>query len=270
MKHHYLTILIIFILASSCVREIKFELDEVKKNTIVIEGAITNEYQKQTIYISTLSDWYDTTRTPIKYAKVGVTSSNDSTYFYQETSPGVYTSEKPFVGITNSKYYLHIEVNDTIIVNAETSMPPVTPPDKITWKKLNNGKYILDHVAEPLVENNPAKYELFLSWQIDSSKYSAKLYYYSLTTVDIAQLFAPKTEHLEIPYGTRIVEKKYSIDDNYERYLRSLLAESSWSGGYFDEAHGNLITNIKCKNYGINTAGYFSANTVIIDTIIVK
>ena len=91
--------------------------------------------------------------------------------------------------------------------------------------------------------------------------------------MDVSQLFAPKVSETVFPVGTQIVERKYSIDAAYENYLRSLLAETHWSGGYFDEAHGNLHTNISIlvtHNPNLKTAGYFSANTVYIDTLVAR
>ncbi|MBO4772301.1 MAG: hypothetical protein J5595_07160, partial [Bacteroidales bacterium] len=119
------------------------------------------------------------------------------------------------------------------------------------------------------------KYVLLLSW-LDpktSQPQNANIYYYSLTTVDVSQLFAPKLADTHFPPGTQIIERKYSIDAAYENYLRSLLAETRWSGGYFDEAHGNLHTNISViasNNPDLKTAGYFSANTVYIDTLVAR
>jgi hypothetical protein len=254
-------------LLPSCVHEIPFETDGIDKSAIVVEGFITNEFLNHPVWLSRLSDYSDTARVPVSGAKmVAVTSSdNSATYYYKETSPGLYTSIEKFVGVTGNTYYLHVEVDSTVI-SAKTTMLPVTPPEKIRYSLKNNGYYSIDYVGESYVKENPAKYVLDLSWQDNN----ATLYYYSLTTIDIAQLFAPKMQITYFPEGTQIIERKYSIDKDYENYLRSLLAETVWTGGYFDEAHGNLHTNITSDNPKVKTAGYFSANTVYIDTVWVK
>ncbi|MBQ5402899.1 MAG: DUF4249 family protein [Bacteroidales bacterium] len=260
------TVLIVFCI-SSCVHEFPFSIDEIQKNTVVVEGEITNEFINHTVYLSMLSDYQDTARIALRGAKVAVTSG-DSTYLYKETSDGIYTSTDKFAGITGNLYSLHVEIRGAVL-SAQTTMLPVTPPDKITYNIFPD-KMSVNTVAEPYVLENPAKYVLKLSWAENNAQKNATLYYYSLTTVDISQLFAPKIQETFFPRGTQIIERKYSIDKDYEKYLRSLLAETLWSGGYFDEAHGNLHTNIESDNPIIKTAGYFSASTVFIDTLIAR
>jgi len=261
----------IAISASGCVHEFPFRQDELDENTIVVEGYITNEYMHHTVQISRLSSYEDTVRNMLKGAYV-VVSSGDSTYYYKETDDGIYQSENKFVGVSGNVYFLHIRINDTTVISAESRMLPVTPAEEIQFNKYPDGYRSISHIAEAFVSENPAKYEVRINWDDPLSHEPAKanLYYYSLTTVDISQLFAPKVQETRFPAGAQLIERKYSIDQSYETYLRSLLAEQLWSGGYFDEAHGNLHTNLLCNQSHIKTAGYFSANTVYIDTLVVE
>jgi hypothetical protein len=268
-------VLIIAMSASSCVHEFPFQQGDVDSNTVIVEGYITNELKRHTIKISRLNSYYDTTVNEVTSAFVSV-SSGDNTYFYHNNGDGTYESDESFVGIVGNVYYLHIELDSgRVVLAAESTMQPVTPPDKITYKNAGNNNLTISHIAEGFVPENPAKYVLQLSW-MDSETARPKnavIYYYSLTTVDVSQLFAPKVSETVFPVGTQIVERKYSIDAAYENYLRSLLAETHWSGGYFDEAHGNLHTNISIlvtHNPNLKTAGYFSANTVYIDTLVAR
>ena len=259
-------IAVLALFLTSCVHEIPFSVDDIDTNAVVVvEGTITNEFLNHPVYISRLSEYKDTSRVPLSNARlVAVTSSdNGATYYYKETSAGLYTSVEKFVGVTGNTYYLHIEI-DSIVISAKTTMLPVTPPEKIKYSRKKNDFFSIDYVADSYVKENPAKYVLNLSWETGNM---ATLYYYSLTTTDIAQLFAPKMQTTYFPDGTQIIERKYSIDKDYEIYLRSLLAETVWTGGYFDEAHGNLHTNITIDNPSVKTAGYFSASTVYIDTV---
>ena len=262
-------------LATSCVHEFPFQQGEVDSSTVVVEGYITNELQRHTIKISRLNSYYDTTVNSVTGAFVAVTSG-DNRYLYHDIGDGIYESEESFVGIVGNVYYLHIEIDSgRVVLGAESTMLPVTPPDEITFNKISGNTLSISHIAESFVPDNPAKYVLLLSW-LDpktSQPQNANIYYYSLTTVDVSQLFAPKLADTQFPPGTQILERKYSIDAAYENYLRSLLAETRWSGGYFDEAHGNLHTNISViasNNPDLKTAGYFSANTVYIDTLVAR
>lgn len=258
------------IFLSSCVHKYDYYLEQPKDTTIVIEGLITNENKRHTVYISKLSSYQDNTRVPISGAFVAVNASNDSTYYYEEDTlnRGTYVSKTQFIGITGNVYYLNVKLGHNTYI-AESHMLPVTPPEKISFSKNEDGMMSINHVAESFVADNPAMYTVDLDWShVDGYKDSdpkltkARLYYYSLTTVDVSQLFAPKTQKTYFPQGTMVVERKYSIDHNYELFLRSLLTETKWCGGFFDEAHGNLHTNISN-----NAAGYFSACTVAIDTL---
>ncbi len=262
-----------FLFFVDCEHKYNFYLEKSKDTTIVIEGMITNENKRQTIYISTVSSYQDDKRMPISGASVAVTASNDSSYYFLEDplNHGTYISEYPFIGIAGNIYYLNVKVNGSTYT-AESAMLPVTPPEKITFYKNDNGMMGIKHVAESFVANNAAMYTVDLDWSgvdgyenADPKTTKARLYYYSLTSVDVSQLFAPKTEKTEFPQGTIVIERKYSIDHNYELFLRSLLTETKWCGGYFDEAHGNLHTNISN-----NAAGYFAACTVAVDTVYAK
>lgn len=262
--------IVISIIATACVREFPFRQGEVDLSAIVVNGYITNEYKRHTIEISRLSSYEDTVRNMLAGAFVAV-SSGDSTYYYKEVANGVYESSDKFVGIVGNVYFLHIELGDSVVLSAKSTMMPVTPPDEITFHEHDNGMRAISYIAPSFVPDNPAKYVIQLQWSENGEDTRiANLYYYSLTTVDISQLFAPKVQETLFPKGTQLIERKYSIDKDYEIYLRSLLAETLWSGGYFDEAHGNLQTNIQCDLGHAKTAGYFSANTVYIDTLIVE
>lgn len=270
-----ITITVIIGMATSCVHEFPLKEDVVDINTIVVEGYITNELKRHTIKISQLNSYYDTTVNGVTDAFVVVTSGSN-TYFFHDNGDGTYESEDYFVGVVGNLYYLHIELDSgKTVFSAESTMLPVTPPDKITFANAADNNLVISHIAESFVSDNPAKYVLQLSWTDPktSTPQNAEIYYYSLTTVDISQLFAPKVAETAFPPGTQIIERKYSIDRAYENYLRSLLAETRWSGGYFDEAHGNLHTNITIlttTNPYLKTAGYFSANTVYIDTLVAR
>ncbi|MCQ2975392.1 MAG: DUF4249 domain-containing protein [Bacteroidales bacterium] len=264
-----LTILMFYL--CGCVHKYDFYMDKSEDTTIVVEGLITNENSQHFIKISHMTGLTQETPQPISKAFVAVTTQDSTFYFEEDTlNPGTYLSKHKFVGVAGSVYYLHIEINKTVY-SAESTMLPVTPPEKITFLTNESGEYYISHVAESFVKENPAMYILDLNWQkvsgyenLPEKDVTAKLYYYSLTTVDVSQLFAPKRDDIYFPKGTQIIEKKYSLDANYELFIRSLLAETRWSGGYFDEAHGNLHSNIT------NGTGYFATCTVYTDTIYVE
>ena len=127
-------VLIIAMSASSCVHEFPFQQGDVDSNTVIVEGYITNELKRHTIKISRLNSYYDTTVNEVTSAFVSVTSGSN-TYFYHNNGDGTYESDESFVGIVGNVYYLHIELDSgRVVLAAESTMQPVTPPDKITYK----------------------------------------------------------------------------------------------------------------------------------------
>jgi hypothetical protein len=90
--------------------------------------------------------------------------------------------------------------------------------------------------------------------------------HYYLNTIDVNQLYnIPETQEVCFPKGTRIIRKKYSLTPEYQEFLRTLLTETSWRGGLFDVESGNVMTNLSN-----GAVGYFSASTVVSDTITVR
>lgn len=264
----------LFVLSlQGCESKFEFEPDSDNVNTLVVEAMITNENKRHYVCLSKIEKDYYKSKIPADSAFVAVVSA-DSTFYYREDSieKGKYYSEHDFAGIKDNVYYLHIEYQK-ITYSANGKMTAVTPPDTIKWAlNTETGLYYLTHVADNFVKENPAMYEINLDWHdvegyedLPYDQTHALMYYYSLTTTDISQLFAPEKETVEFPLGTKIIERKYSLNHEHEMYIRSLLAETTWSGGFFDEAHGNLQTNI--DNGAI---GFFGVCTVYNDTIWVE
>ena len=80
--------------------------------------------------------------------------------------------------------------------------------------------------------------------------YKAKLYYYTLPTIDVNEVFAPNIEKVGFPSGTKITVRRYSLTDEHAAFLRALLLETTWSGGYFNTASANIPTNLSTGALG--------------------
>ncbi|MBO7438327.1 MAG: DUF4249 family protein, partial [Bacteroidales bacterium] len=175
----------IMMFAASCVHEFPFQQGDVDNDVVVVEGYITNELQRHTIKISRLNSYNDTIVNNVSGAFVAVTSGS-STYFYHEREDGVYESDESFVGVAGNVYFLHVEIDSgETVLSAESTMLPVTPPDKITFSNTADNNLVISHIAESFVSDNPAKYVLQLSWLDPKTALpkNAEIYYYSLTTV---------------------------------------------------------------------------------------
>jgi hypothetical protein len=136
----------------------------------------------------------------------------------------------------------------------------------------NSNLYYIKSVAPNFDLNESDMYQI----KIDRSKVSgyenvsdsisqSLLYYYTLQTLDVNEIFAPQKETVYFPAGTQIVERKFSLAPKYADFIRSLLAETEWRGGYFDVAQDNVRSNLSD-----GAVGFFAACSVVSDTLIVK
>lgn len=115
-------------------------------------------------------------------------------------------------------------------------------------------------------------YEVLLDWSSapgyenenpDSCK--IKLYYYTLPTLDVSEVFAPDFEKVSFPSHTIITERRYSLTDEHAAFLRALLLETTWQGGFFNTANSNIPTNLS-----EGAKGFFGACGVVEKTETVK
>ncbi len=264
---------ILFIISLfSCEKQIEWTTEKANFNTVVVEAIITNENKYQEIRLSKPRTDINDETVPVSDALVKV-YYDDSVYYFREkdTEYGTYLSNNKFMAVVGKTYYLEISYNEKIYL-AKSQMTPVKPFFPLTYRKVNStsNNYEITWVANTYDLNEQAMYEIDIDWtsvpnaSADTIK-KAKLYYYTLNTVDVSQAFSPDLEKVEFPRGSIIIEKKYSLTDDYADFIRSLLAEIQWRGGFFDEAPGNLNTNI--DNGGL---GYFSVCSVVTQTIVVK
>jgi len=275
MYGHFLKILILFnlIVFASCESEYINPYVNTKVDVLVVQASITSENIHQKVTLSKIGKSHTDKQEKVSGAFIAVISK-DSTFYYQEDSleKGNYYSQHKYMGLGENLYTLHIEI-DSITYTAREIMPAIQKSDTIIFDYHKDKKlYSIKYVCEEFVNQNPAIYEIYLDWSmvegyqnLPENKTSALLKYYSLTTIDIAQIFKSQSQEIYFPLNTKVIRKKYSITKSYESFLRSLLAETTWTGTYFDEAHGNISGNIDN-----GAVGYFNVSSVLIDTLYVR
>jgi len=77
-------------------------------------------------------------------------------------------------------------------------------------------------------------------------------------------LIKPGKETVLFPEGTKILRKKYSLSDDHQKFLRTMLSETEWNWGVFDVLLGNVYTNLSD-----GAVGFFSVSTVVSDSTVV-
>lgn len=267
------TLLFLIFALTSCEEAIEYKFEDNILNSIVVNCQLTNERKAHELILSQPVSSLNEVPKAISGVYVGI-YDGDSVHELQEDilTKGLYKSDENLRAVINRVYTL-------VIITAEkryyasTYMLPVTPfiPLKYKFDEEKN-LFKIDSVNEVFNKDESAIYEVQIDWTnvpgyetIDISKKRAKLYYYTLSTIDISELFAPKKEIVYFPAGTTIIESKYSVTPEHANFIRSMLLETEWRGGLFDVSKGNVQSNISDGGFG-----YFSVSTVIRDTVIVQ
>lgn len=264
-KYNSWVIFATFLFMISCESEYTWNIKSSDKKALIVDGIITNEYKPQCIKLSLLNNDLNMPYSAVSGAAVNV-NNGTSTYTFSEsvTEPGSYYSNA-FQGVIGKTYTLQINYL-TNTYTASAKMVPITALDSVKLiSKDNLFKY--NHTKY----GDPAMIEVYLDWSASPGycatygSCSALETFYILYNVDINSEIRPDHEIIYFPKGTRIIRRKYSLTEEHQAFLRSLLIETEWKGGVFDVQEGNVTTNLSA-----GALGYFGACTVLSDTTFVK
>ena len=89
--------------------------------------------------------------------------------------------------------------------------------------------------------------------------------FYTLDNIDPGKEFAPDREKILFPTHTTITRRRYALTTDHQAFIRALLLETDWRGGFFDAEPGNVPTNF---SHGVR--GWFAACSVVSDTFTVE
>ncbi|HNW98071.1 MAG TPA: DUF4249 family protein [Bacteroidales bacterium] len=261
MKKSLIYIYIIFLFAS-CEKQTTWDLESEQKNIIVVDGMITNEKKEHTIKISFPVDNLNDTAKPVTGAAVVISDFNSVyTLSEQPANSGIYKTSSDFAGIPGTQYTLFISYNN-IVYTAKTRLLPGIDFHPLLYEmNTDNGLFYITTVSSNYNAKHYAIWEILLDWsnvegyqQCNPDSCKKRLLYYTLPTIDVSQTFAPSVEKIYFPTGTLITERRYSITEEHAQFIRAMLSETNWTGGFFDSSHSNVPTNI--SNGAI---GFFSA-----------
>ncbi|MEN8119059.1 MAG: DUF4249 family protein [Bacteroidota bacterium] len=265
-------VILLFLVFTSCEKEVAWTF-EPTTSQIAVDGLLTNVKKSHLIRIT--KSVAELNEEPEPVSKAFVTINNGDTVQILTEFPensGIYKTDSNYWPVINKIYSLQILYNGERYT-ATARMVPVTPFNKLSYVyNPNNNMYYIDSVAKSFSSKESAMYEIIIDWShlpdyanLPFTEKRATLYYYTLRTIDISQVFAPDKETAYFPLGARILEKKYSLAPQHAEFIRSMLSETEWRGGFFDVTQANVRTNI--SNGGL---GFFGASTVISDTLTVR
>ena len=258
---------------SSCEKHISWDIPDREFNTIVVEATLTNEYKFQQVKLSFPRTKANELSLPVKGAVVNV-SNGEATLNFTESldMPGIYLSDIKLAATLNKTYHLSVYY-ESELYEASAYMIPVNITGGLHYVSVEDSTdyFQISWIASEYSAEEQAMYEVEIDWthllngNFEDTVTKAKLFHYTFNTIDVSYTIFPQDkEKIYFPKWSIIVEKKYSLTDEYAAYLRALLAETEWQGSLFEDARANLPTNI--SNGGL---GYFSVCSVVSDTLVV-
>jgi hypothetical protein len=261
-KYNLFLIALLFI--AGCEREYSWKFQSENNNRLIVDGIITNELKAQSIKLSLSNNGMNSAYRPYSGANITV-NDGDSLYEFTESTeePGIYYST-PFQAVAGKIYSLII-VTGTIY-EATANMVPVTPLETLWYEKHAKNDLYRYVYSDDM---NPSMVEVYYDWSEipgyceNYGSCRAMETFYTLNNIDVNKEFGPDKEIIWFPEGTKIIRRKYSLSEEHQTFLRSLLMETDWSGGLFDVQHGNVNTNL---NNG--ALGFFGVCMVVSDTTI--
>lgn len=251
---------------ASCEKQTEWSIQAEETSRIVIDGILTNESRTYSIRVCRTVTELNMSPQAVSGAGV-IISDADSSWFLTEQAgnPGCYITKNNFSAKPGVLYTLLVTCEGKVY-SAKAQSVPVAPFEKLHYAKSSGeALYHITWVANPYNAMQPAMYEILLDWSQlpgystqDSASCTARLYYYSLPTLDVSEVFAPEIERIKFPAGTKITERKYSLTKEHVEFVRAMISETTWKGGLFDSAPANVPTNVSN-----GALGFFAACNVI-------
>jgi len=175
--------------------------------------------------------------------------------------PGRYVSTTPFIATAGTIYRLTLRYGEF----ADTAYASMTGVSPLSGAEIipSDGYFRLVYQDSP----DASMTEVHYDWSADqqyteqTGRSAADEVFYTLDNIDIGKLFAPEKQVILFPHNTQIIRRKYALSEDHQRFVRSLLLETEWRGGFFDVEQGNLPTNF---HHGVQ--GWFAACSVVSDT----
>jgi len=256
----------------SCEEKTDWDIQPGNLQTIVAEALITNEYKQQEVKLSKPFPDLNGQALPVSGAVVAISDETQVMNFIESAEvPGSYFSEIPIGASIDKTYVLNI-YSEGETYTAEAYMVPVIPSWPIQIVPAEDNLREINWTAPGYNPDDLAMYEVIISWThltdtiFTDTRTEARMLHYTLNTIDISYVVFPQEkEEVLFPVGSILIVRKYSVTEDYAAYLRALLAETEWQGSLFEDARGNLPTNISNGGFG-----YFSACSVVADTIVVE
>ncbi|QEK51469.1 DUF4249 domain-containing protein [Pedobacter aquae] len=253
MRNNIFILVFLSILAlTSCEEVIEIDTKE-QEPAVVIEAAITDRTERQTIYLSQTVPFNQSFQTvPIRNATVRVTETGGPTLTFTEDQPGVYRSII-FKGGYGKTYNLSVTVNGKTYT-ATSKMPNKVTLDSLSVSEVTffgeTRKYVKVHYQDPAQEVNAYNYVISINskkinnFYVDSDRFNNGNYIENT-------IF---TDDPEIVSGDEIMIDFQNITPEIYRYFFAITQIGGNGGPPVSPANPDT-------NLSNGALGYFSTHT---------
>jgi hypothetical protein len=267
-KSHVFIALSFMLFLTACEGFTEWERSPSTEQPLVVEAILTNELRHQEIKLSRVFSNPNDEVPGVTDALISV-ETNGVDYEFQAdlTRPGTYVSSIPFTVVDNLTYNLAIEWEGTLY-QASSRLSSVGPMPAITFRQIGTSEnYTFVDFAPIISTSQQAMYEVQVDWSHLNPDTTNQIltYFYTFNSIHVNELIRPPKEQIAFPLDSKVMVKKYGLNDDYADFLMSMLIETEWDGNFYFANSENLPSNISN-----GAKGFFSTCAVVIDTLVVK
>ncbi|MEI6681357.1 MAG: DUF4249 family protein [Bacteroidota bacterium] len=239
-------------LLPGCVKQTEWPVKSTTPGKIVVDAILTDEVKSQQVCLAYPVSQLNQPPRPVTGASV-VVSDEDSTWNLAETPAwsGVYKTPPYFFARLNKNYSLLIAYQNNVYSAKATMLPGSYFSELRFAKNETTGLWHVDWVANAFSTADAAMWELLIDWSgvagygaLDSLATHKRMLFYTLPTLDVSEVFAPRMESIYFPAGTIVTERRYSVTPEHAEFIRELLLETNWTGGLFNVSAANVKSNL--------------------------
>jgi hypothetical protein len=299
-----LIILVLIILAGSCITPFTPETEE-EKVMLVVKGIITDQYGINTVKLTTSVPLEKKNiEKPYRGCTVTIIDDLGNTCLLTEKQPGEYvTDPEQFQGIAGRRYKLRIENNkpgdqNHVYESSFIEMVQVPQIDSVYYKKVDidshfgiiNGCQIYVDTHDPLNRCRNYRWEFSETWEfhlpeeynmvehricwltenseIINVKSTSLLEENRITRYPLYYI-PPKSDRFQVKYS--ILVTQYSIDEQEYDYWSKVKNIAQEVGTLYDVTPASIAGNIYCTDDSTETVlGYFSVSSVCSKRLFIK
>ncbi len=299
MKGGIIFILILIILANSCINEFEPDIAEVTP-ILVVEGLLTDQQVANKVKLSSsMMPGEALVPVPVTGAQVRIQDDQGNTHRLTEKEPGCYyTNPAVFKGIPGRKYALFIDSYVGDCASPYCEMVPVPPIDSVYYEKVliktnelglpvegcqiyvdthdetDSSKFFRWDYTETWIFKLPYDVPNNICWRTSGSDriYLANTTYLAEPRISRFPLIKIPTEtddRLQEKYS--VLVNQYSLNEDEFRYWEKIEKIAQQSGGLYDVTPMTIEGNMRrLEDPSEKVLGYFSVSAISSQRIFIK